>query len=652
MNNPAPTLPSPCIDYRPERIWEARQHYFNDGMLPDGLLEQPLLRSWERCRQLGRAPQEHVVFDPVERSHLRALLEREHRLLQAARPELDALAGRVSNVGYAVLLTDTMGQVLAVAGALDRHCQPMRQAFRPGVDVSEAAIGTSAMAVALAEQRSVRVLGPEHYFANNQIFHCCAAPVFDPRGHLMGTVDVTRDTPQVLTGVMGFTHQCAQQIEHRLFDALPVFLRIELADTQGAALAFNRDGVLLAANGAARQLFDMPLVREGCTFEDLFEQRFDAWASSAANQSTGRLPLQLHGGVQLQGIALPQRVAVRTTASPAVPVSALRAATPTEVTAPLPPEHPVALRALEAGLPVLVTGETGAGKEVAARALHQASQRAQAPFLAINCGALTPELIASELFGHVEGAFTGAVRGGSIGKFEAARGGTVFLDEIGDMPLPLQVALLRVLDRGEVLPVGATQPRAVDVRVVCATHRNLQALVAEGRFREDLYYRISGFVLAVPPLRERDDFDAIVDNLCHRIGADASRLSNTLRAQLRQRPWPGNVRQLQHALTLAFAVAEPLRRLALDNFGQAPSAAAAPPASPWPSQPLDTQAGLSVQDAQRKAMTAALQQTRGNVTAAAALLGMGRATLYRRLKSDPELASCDDQHWTVRQLQR
>ncbi|HAX23396.1 MAG TPA: hypothetical protein DCY64_24345 [Hydrogenophaga sp.] len=306
---------------------------------------------------------------------------------------------------------------------------------------------------------------------------------------------------------------------------------------------------------------------------------------------------------------------------------------------PIPPEHAVALRAIEAGLPVLVTGETDAGKEVAARALHQASQRAQAPFLAINCGALTPELVASELFGHVEGAFTGAVRSGGIGKFEAARGGTVFLDEIGDMPMPLQVALLRVLDRGEVLPVGATQPRSVDVRVVCATHRNLQAMLAEGRFREDLYYRISGFVLAVPPLRERDDFDAILDSLCDQIGAEASRLREPLRAHLRQRPWPGTVRQLRHALTLAFAPAEPSRALALSDFDKASPSAAASPAPPSPFQFGVTTAGPSIHDAQCNAITNALQQTRGNVTAAAALLGMGRATLYRRLKSDAALVS-------------
>ena len=644
MNAPAPALPSPRIDYRPERIWEARQHYFDNGLLPVDLLEQPLLRSWERCRQLGRAPQEHVVFDPVERSHLKALLEREHHFVQAAGPELDALAQRVSDVGYAVLLTDAEGQVLAVAGALERHSTPMRQAFRPGVDVSEAAIGTSAMAVALAEQRAVRVLGPEHYFANNQIFHCCAAPVFDPRGRLLGTVDVTRDAPRLATGVMGLTHQCAQQIEQRLFDSLPGFLKIELADTQGAVLAFDPNGVLLAANGAARQLFDMPLVREGCTFEDLFDGRFDVWASRALRQrhpSATWQPLQLHDGVRLQGNAHTLTGPTPHRSGPARPPSPA-AAVPNRVSEadprPHPPRQAMALRALEAGLPVLITGETGAGKEVAARALHHASQRAQAPFLAINCGALTPELIASELFGHVEGAFTGAARGGSMGKFEAARGGTVFLDEIGDMPLPLQVALLRVLDRGEVLPVGATLPRAVDVRILCATHRPLQTLVAEGRFREDLYYRISGFELVVPPLRERDDFDAVVDSLCRQIGADAARLDAALRTHLRQQRWPGNVRQLQHALTLAFAVAEPHRPLYPDDFGPSVTGQHRPAHPPSPGEPVAVAQGLSLQENQRQAIRLALRQTGGHVTAAAALLGMGRATLYRKLKSDSELA--------------
>ncbi len=638
MNHPAAASTASRIDYQAERIWKARHHYFDDGLLPEGLLERPVLRSWERCRQRGREPQDAVVFDPVQRSHLRALLDREHRLLQAAAPELDTLAGCVSNVGYAVMLTNTAGQVLAVAGALDRHCRPMRQAFRPGVDASEAAIGTSAMALALAEQRTVRVLGAEHYFANNQIFHCCAAPVFDPRGHLLGTVDVTRDAPHVVTGVMGLTHRCAQQIERRLFETLPVFMRIELADTHGATLGFDRDGQLLAANAAARHALDLPVLRPGLSFEDLFEERFGAWTSAAMQQRAGSRVLPLHGGVRLRGMAL---------AGPAPAASANRTAIgqagPAKASCSLPPAQGVALRALEAGLPVLVTGETGVGKEVAARALHQASQRAQAPFLAINCGALTPELIASELFGHVEGAFTGATRGGSVGKFEAARGGTVLLDEIGDMPLPLQVALLRVLDRGEVLPVGAAQPRSVDVRVICATHRPLQALVAEGRFREDLYYRISGFELKVPALRARDDFDAIVDSLCQRIGADASRLGPPLRAHLREQAWPGNVRQLQHALTLAFALAEPGRALALQDFG--PGTPAAPPGPAHPGHRghdgNDSPQALSMQGIQRQAIAEALRRTRGNVTAASALLGIGRATLYRRLKADPEPAACD-----------
>lgn len=636
--NPSSVSNPSLRGYRPERIWEARTRYFGDGVLPDGVLEQPLLRSWERCRQTGRTPHESVAFDPVERSRLRALLEREHALLTSAQPELDRLAQQVHGIGCAVMLTDAQGQVLAVAGALDRHTQALRQAFRPGVDVSEAAIGTSAMALALAEHRTVRVLGPEHYFANNQIFHCCAAPVFDPRGELCGTVDATRDKPEVAAGVMGLTRLCARRIEQRLFESLQAFARIELADLEGAVLAFDRDGMLLAASTAARSMLDMPVVREGARFEQLFEEGFDAWTSRAVRQHGGSLPVHLRGGLQLNGIA-------RRQAAPAVQGALRVPATPASASAPSSQRRAEAkaLRAMEAGLAVLVTGETGAGKEEAARALHAASQRAQAPFLAINCGALTPELIASELFGHVDGAFTGAKRGGSVGKFEAARGGTVLLDEIGDMPLPLQVALLRVLDRGEVLPVGATQPRQVDVRVICATHRDLMALVNEGRFREDLYYRISAFILEVPALRQREDFSDVVDTLCARIGADASRLPPGLRTELRRCPWPGNVRQLQHALTLAFAVAEPSRPLLASDFAQVllhPAPGARASATPQGDEAGDAQeAGPLLQRVEREAIVKALRQARGNVTAAAAIMGMGRATLYRRLKADPELAA-------------
>ena len=618
--------------YTPERIWQARRAFFDDGHAPAGLIDDLVLRSWQRCRGQGRGASDQVEFDPVDRAALTRLLEAQRTLLEAARPELNVLAQAVSDAGYAVLLTDAQGRALAVEGCTDRRCEPLRQAFRPGVDLSETMIGTNAMALAISEQRVVRVLGPEHFFADNQIFHCCAAPVFDPQGRVVGTVDISRDMPGLVAGAQALTQRCARRIERKLFEALPAFVRLRLEtqdESEEAWLAFNRDGGLLAANIAARQLIDVPFVSQGLDFSDLFDSRFDALAT-AANQSSGELRLRLRGGVQLRarasGLSHQARaLATHPCAAPLPPAASKSEFGDVAFAA----DFDRALRAFNADLPVLITGETGAGKEVAARALHQASRRRDGPLIAINCGAIAPQLMAAELFGHVEGAFTGARRGGSAGKIEAAQGGTLLLDEIGDMPLELQVGLLRVLDSGEVARVGAARAVRADVRFVCATHRDLRALVAAGSFREDLYYRISGFLLKVPPLRLRSDFNAVLDVLLAEQGCAAQRLDASLRRALADRPWPGNVRQLRHALRLALALLDADEVLTIEHFPHEP------PAPALVLKPLAKAVAvdddLNWKQSQQQAIDAALKRTGGNVTAAAALLGMGRATLYRKL---------------------
>jgi transcriptional regulator of acetoin/glycerol metabolism len=605
------------LAYEPDRIWRARHAYFEEGRLPqDDLIDQPLLRSWQRCGAYGRSVAEHVAFDPVERGTL-ARLHDEHRdLLTTAHDELDDLAGAVGDAGYAVMLTDARGHVLGVAGPMDRHSAPLRQAFRPGVDVSEAAIGTSAMSLALAERQAVRVLGPEHFFTDNQIFHCCAAPVFDPRGRLLGSVDATRDMPGLVAGALALTQRCARRIERQLFDGQPAFVRITLESQGGlddACLAFDRDGQWVAANSAACRLIDVPLVPDGVRFDELFEERFDAFVSGL--RRSGELRLRLKGGVRLLVRSLAGAAAAKTSVALAARDAHSRSAPPVPADPAFGATFTRALRAFDAGLPVLVTGETGAGKEVAAQALHRASRRHGGPLVAINCGA-----VAAELFGHVEGAYTGARRGGSPGKIAAAHGGTLLLDEIGEMPLDVQVALLRVLDEQAITPVGATRATPVDVRFVCATHRDLCSLVAAGHFREDLFYRVSGFVLTVPPLRERADFDAVLDGLCAKLGCDPARLPSALRRALQALPWPGNVRQLRHALTLALATAPDDDPLDLDHF----TSVHAPMLSGATSV-------ATLKELQRRAIDAALAQTQGHVPSAAKLLGMGRATLYRKL---------------------
>ena len=299
-------------------------------------------------------------------------------------------------------------------------------------------------------------------------------------------------------------------------------------------------------------------------------------------------------------------------------------------------------------LPVLLLAETGTGKELLARAIHGASARRERPFVAINCGALSPHLLESELFGYAPGAFTGASRDGHDGKIGAARGGTLFLDEVAEMPGPLQALLLRVLEDGTYYRVGDNRPRQADVRLVCATCRDLPRLVAEGAFRRDLFYRIDGACLGLPPLRDRSDLPALIRHLLGALAAEQGRpapeLAPDVFAALVRAPWPGNVRQLktalQHALILCDG--ETIRREHLPrdlaSGDGAPVAAAPPPvARPLPAAPSSPVPAAppprrTLAELERERLERAVALARGNLSRAAAELGIARSTLYRRLR--------------------
>lgn len=643
--------PSPP-SYRPELIWHARHAFFDEGQAPAGLVHEAVLRSWARCSENGREVNDPLEFQVVERPHVNRLLQAHSELLDAARPELADLAASVADAGYAVLLTDVQGNAIAVDGAIAQRSAPLRLAFRTGVDLSEAAIGTNAMAVAIREAQPVRVLGPEHFYTDAQIFHCSAAPVFDPQGEVIGAVDVSRDMPGMVDSTLWLAARCAQRIERRLFRHRRAHVHVEIdassglaaqAAGSGAWLAFGESGELVAANRAARSLLGLPAGALQLHFEGLFEERYGPWVSAlrrAAPASPG-VALRFQDGVRLRAVPLdgassiaaaaPARLSSSAAAGPAArPATTTPAPSHTRPAlgdARLEREFERALRALRAGLPLLITGETGTGKEVAARALHASGPRAAGPFVAINCAAMPGELLASELFGHVEGAFTGSRRNGAAGKIEAAHGGTLLLDEIGDMPLALQVALLRVLDSKEVVRLGCHQPRAVDLSVVCATHRDLPERVAQGLFREDLLYRLAGHRLSLLPLREREDFDAVLDALLQRFGGEAGQVDAGMRAELRDLPWRGNVRQLALAVQRALALAEPGAVLGLEDFGVADEEARHAGRASSPPRPT----GL-LKTVTEQAIDDALRRAQGSVTLAARQLGIGRATLYRRLK--------------------
>ncbi|MEO8846133.1 MAG: sigma-54 dependent transcriptional regulator [Kofleriaceae bacterium] len=297
---------------------------------------------------------------------------------------------------------------------------------------------------------------------------------------------------------------------------------------------------------------------------------------------------------------------------------------------------------------ILITGETGSGKELFARAAHRASNRRAKPFIPVNCAALPETLIEAELFGHVKGAFTGAMTA-RAGRFLSAQGGTLFLDEIGDLPLSAQAKLLRVLEERVVCPVGADSDIAIDVRIVAATHRNLEHMVAEGKFRADLYFRLSVVPLHLPALRERgDDFDIIVDltlaRMCERSGRDLMTLEPAARVAIRSYSWPGNVRELAHKIERAALLARGTQIAEGDlslPTSQTPirvvrSVITAEGSGPIPKQDVLDDSTLDLRSAleavERTLIDRALSKANGNRTEAAALLGLNRTTLVEKLR--------------------
>ncbi|MBN8442447.1 MAG: sigma-54-dependent Fis family transcriptional regulator [Thauera sp.] len=628
-----------------ERALAARQAYFEQGRTPAELLDDAIFRSWARCSAAARSELDRVEFEPVGRAMLRNLLDRNHALLHAARGPLDHLAQAVAGAGYAVLLADPRGHALSVGGAIESRPPSMRMAFREGVDLTEDSIGTSAMSCALNERRAVRVFGPEHFFSAIRGFHCAAAPVIAPDGQLAGVVDITRESPVPDPGALALVSQCAQAIERGLLRALPACVTLALrwqaapeAGEPALLLAFGGDGEIIGLTDAARRFIGSEALRGTVRFEDLFDSRFGD-CIAAMQRSPQAIALRLRSGVRL--FAASADVPLARNARLLAPLAHLPATLPATRSAPefgdpaIAAQLEAAHRALSKGLPLLVLGETGTGKEVVAQTLHARSSHGGGTLVALNCAAIPESLIEGELFGHVEGAYTGARRGGLPGKIEQADGGTLFLDEIGDMPLHLQARLLRVLETREVSRLGSTASRKVDFQLVCATHQDIALAIREGRFRADLYYRINGFALKLAPLRNRSRLGALIDSVLAGIGDGTRVLTPEARAMLLAHTWPGNTRELKHALSFADAMAEPDDALSPSHF---PTHLPEATSARYPEMPAGKGLLVSLQE---DAITHALQESRGNVRLAAQMLGISRATLYRRLKdrAAPPLSS-------------
>jgi transcriptional regulator of acetoin/glycerol metabolism len=560
---------------------------------------------------------------------------------------MEYLYSQTRDSGSMVILADDRGMLLQSLGDPDFVGRAERVALAPGASWHEHHRGTNAIGTALAERASVVVHGAEHYLERNAFLTCAAATVSAPDGRLLGVLDISGDQRGRHPHTFSLVRAAAQMIENRLFDArhgAALRLRFHplgegIGTVAEGVVALSDDGWIVGANPAGLALLGLCPADLGATpIERMLQVHLADLVDWGRRHGGEPLRTARHNGSRLHVRVEPGRAARRIYVSPAQETTHVQDALAVLDTgdARLRAAIDKARRVLGKPIPLLLQGETGVGKEMFAKACHDAGPRRSKPFVAVNCATLPENLIEAELFGHAPGAFTGARKEGSPGRVRAAHGGTLFLDEIGDMPLTQQARLLRVLQEREVVPVGGDHPVPVDFVLICATHRDLKAEMAAGRFRADLYYRINGLTLMLPALRERTDFSVLAARILAEIAPERSiGFDPEVAAAFAVHAWPGNLRQLSNVLRTASAllddnetrigwphlpddIVEELRR-------NDSSVSAAPEDLPV----TDNLHSLSV-----AAMTRAIAASHGNMSEAARRLGISRNTLYRRMRRD------------------
>jgi transcriptional regulator of acetoin/glycerol metabolism len=591
--------------------------------------------SWSRCRAFGLDHQSAPAFEQLPPEAIARLLESQHSLVQTTHQEVLPYYENIqSNSNCLIMLADNQGQVLTSWGT-QRFIDPgLTRGFSAGASWMERCSGTNAIGTALACEQAVHIEHDEHFLKANRFMTGSAAPIFDAERQLIAVLDVSSDSYLPPSHTLGMVKMMSQTVENRLILNLFHGQHFQLTfntglnnlDSQWAGLLiFDESGQVLSANRRADNLLGISLSR--VSVESLFKVSL----SELLNQPEG-LPfaLQASGRNRFQCLLKrPKQVPVQAplvvepavTAPAAISLSTLHFGDSRVEKAVRQAE-----RLLEKDIPLLIHGETGVGKEVFVKALHQASSRSKQSFIAVNCAAIPAELVESELFGYEKGAFTGANQKGSIGLIRKADKGTLFLDEIGDMPLPTQARLLRVLQERCVQPVGSSELFPVDIRIISATNRSLREQVQLGRFREDLYYRIGGLTLELPPLRERSDKQALFKRLWeqHREPSQWAGLSREVLELFSRHPWPGNLRQVSSVIQVALAMAEeqPVRpeHLPDDFFVDLEM------------EPVEVDEPLALDLNDVEALNRQLQAVGGNISHLARRLGVSRNTLYKRLR--------------------
>jgi len=619
----------------------------------------------------GAIPTKEQMQEVIARSHLRSEsygIDREERNskhyrlspaeLEVRKKKNREILGHIAETtkefyefmspdDFTVGFADGDGFILALAGG-ERPIQNSEERnFSPGYRWTEKDVGTSATSLCLKLQVPIQLNDKDHYCKRAHGFISSAAPIFGHRGVLLGVICVVGDSPLVHPHTLIMITSAARSIERHMrllrrnkdmslyigfldsvieasgtgLITVDEDLRIRKINRQGKQI-LQADGLegksIAILNGLELDLqniqkYPSSWKNRECQYQDGHK---DIHFFYSAQPVVSRNKKLLGAVVDFAEYSKIRKLADKISGTkPFFTFDSLIGSS-----APFVEAVELAKRASQSRSTVLLVGETGTGKELFAQAIHNGFENKDQPFVAINCGAIPRELMESELFGYVEGAFTGALRGGRPGKFALAKGGTMLLDEIGDMPHDMQVKLLRVLQTGEIQPIGANKVIQTDARIIASTHVNLSGAVADKRFRQDLYYRLNIIRIRIPALRDRgaDDIIRLADYFLAKASEEKSFSADAYEA-LTAYHWPGNVRELENAIQRALHICDSSTLTASDlalNLQQVKSSA-----------PAGT-----LQQMERQMIAALVEQTGANMAQSARKLGISRATLYRKMK--------------------
>lgn len=620
---------------------EANWHKFVINGEDNINVRKPVLDSWHRSKRLGVSQLEKRKLPFVENSDWEARLRKNQLLIRSARPVMEDMYKRLKGGGYQVVLADAEGYIMGYMADHKAERASSKIGLSLGVKWLERYVGTTGLTVALETHRPMVTLGAENFWNKLWEWDCAAAPIF-VENEFVGVLNICRLTTGVEmkeflalafsgANAVGFRMQVEKmKLKEKAYKDV-----LSLSQNSTGIIAFDSEGKLFYNNKPAQEFLNVLQKDKDYNDINFFMNNLESYPQQTSNALSHIIFEESNKEYFLEskeckyGDDVTSRVLLIHSRMPAhkkfysQETSAILSAFPTKNSE----FKKLLLRTVKiakSDMSILIQGESGTGKDFIAHAIHKDSGRNQSPFIAINCASLPRELIISELFGYSPGAFTGAHKNGNPGKIEAANGGTLFLDEIGDMPLDLQAVLLRTIEEKQVTRIGSVTPIPVDVRFIAASHKNLQELVRQGTFREDLYYRLSIFTIKLPPLRERkSDLENVIhliaEPICKKINRPLFSMTPDALSVLQRQPWKGNLRELRNMI-------ERIAYLHEDDVVDAKHLA------DYIELSIISHTSQDRIDHEKEMIQTALKRTSGNRAMAARELGISRAAFYRKLE--------------------